>query len=158
MKFLVRLNLISEMVTADRACLWHSSEETCNLCPNDVNEPIDDHIYKDYYATDGSAVFLKDNLDLEFASTPFTGTELIDGSELPLLQPDWFILVEQNENEVTFKLQPQAEVIVESATEQEARENCQMLLPQLFEIENLASEGSEWLEIKAVEIFKITTI
>jgi len=157
MKFLVRLNLISELVTADRACLWHSSEETCNLCPNDENESIDDHIYKDYYATDGSAVFLKEDLDLEFASTPFGGTELIDGTELPLLQPDWFTLVEQNETEVTFRLQPQAEVIVESATEQEAIEKCQTLLPQIFEIYNLASD-SDGLEIKAVEIFRLTAM
>lgn len=142
------------MVTSDRACLWHSSEETCNLCPNDDNANIADYIYKDYYATDGSAVYLKEGLDLDFGSTPFSATELIEESELPLLQPDWFVLVEQNETEVTFNLQPQAEVIVESATDQEAREKCQTLLPQLFEIYNLASEA-EGLEIKAVEIFSV---
>ena len=94
---------------------------------------------------------------MEFASTPFGGTELIDGTELPLLQPDWFTLVEQNETEVTFRLQPQAEVIVESATEQEAIEKCQTLLPQIFEIYNLASD-SDGLEIKAVEIFRLTAM
>jgi hypothetical protein len=152
MKFSVRLTLISEVVTEDRACFWHSSDETCNLCPNDENESIPDHIYKDYYATDGSAVMLKEDNDLDFASTPFSATELIDSSELPLFQRDWFILVDQNESEVTFQLQPQAEVIVESATEQEAREVCQKLLPQLFEIYNLASLASDGLEIKTVEI------
>jgi hypothetical protein len=157
MKFLVRLNLISEVVTEDRACLWHSSDETCNLCPNEGDESIPDYIYKDYYATDGSEVHLKDALDLDFASTPFSATVLIDGSELPLLEPDWFVLVKQDESEVTFQLQPQAEVIVDSMTELEAIEKCQILLPQLFEIHNLASEPGE-LEIKAVEIFKVTAI
>ena len=152
MKFSIGLTFISEVVTEDRACLWHSDDETCNLCPNEENESIPDHIYKDYYATDGSAVMLKEDLDLDFASTPFSGTELIDGAELPLFQPDWFILEEQNESEVTFRLQPQAEVIVESPTELEAREKCQKLLPQLFEIYNLASLASDGLEIKIVQI------
>ena len=138
MKFSIRLTFISEVVTEDRACLWHSDDETCNLCPNEENESIPDHIYKDYYATDGSAVMLKEDLDLDFASTPFSGTELIDGAELPLFQPDWFILEEQNESEVTFRL--------------EAREKCQKLLPQLFEIYNLASLASDGLEIKIVQI------
>ena len=152
MKFSIRLTLISEVVTEDRACLWHSDDETCNLCPSEENECIPDHIYKDYYATDGSAVVLKEDLNLDFASTPFSGTELIDGAELPLFQPDSFILEEQNGSEVTFRLQPQAEVIVESATEQEARQTCQKLLPQLFEIYNLASLASDGLEIKIVQI------
>jgi hypothetical protein len=158
MKFSIRLTLISEAVTEDRACFWHSSDETCNLCPNDENESIPDHIYKDYYATDGSAVMLKEDNDLDFASTPFSSTELVDGSELPLYEPDWFIVVEQNASEVTFQLQPGADITVESVTEQEAREICQVLLPQLFEIYNLASEGSAGLEIKAVEIFSVTAI
>ena len=158
MKFLVRLNLISELVTEDRACLWHSSDETCNLCPNEGDESIPDYIYKDYYATDGSEVHLKDALDLDFASTPFSATVLIDGSELPLLEPDWFVLVSQDESEVSFQLQPSADVVVESATEQEVRGNCQILLPQLFEIYNLASEGSGGLEIKTVEIFSVKPI
>lgn len=158
MKFLVRLNLISELVTMDRACLWHSDAETCNLCPSDGGESIPDHIYKDYYATEGSQVLLKEATFSDFTSTPFHATEIIDDSELPLLQPDWFVLIEQNESEVSFQLQPQAEVIVESATEQEAIEKCQVLLPQLFEIYNLASEGSGGLEIKAVEVFKVTSL
>jgi hypothetical protein len=66
--------------------------------------------------------------------------------------------VEQNASEVTFQLQPGADITVESVTEQEAREICQVLLPQLFEIYNLASEGSAGLEIKAVEIFSVTAI
>ena len=158
MKFLVRLNLVSELVTEDRACLWHSDDETCNLCLSDENESIPDYIYKDYYATDGSEVQLRETLDLDFASTPFSSTELVDGSVLPLYEPDWFILVEQNASEVTFRLQPGADITVESVTEQEAREFCQVLLPQLFEIYNLASEGSAGLEIKAVEIFSVTAI
>ena len=158
MKFSIRLTLVSEVVTEDRACLWHSDDETCNLCPTEENESIPDHIYKDYYATDGSAVMLKEDLELDFASTPFSGTELINQAELQLFQPDWFVLEEQNESEVTFRLQPQAEVIVESATEQEARQTCQKLLPQLFEIYNLASLASDGLEIKTVEINLVKAI
>ena len=158
MKFNLRLTLISEVAAEDSPCTWHDEDGRCAYCPNDegVYEQVDRFLYKDYYATEGSAVILK--YGNELSSTPLSATVLIDGSELPLFDSDGFLMIDRDESEVRFQLEPRAEITIEAASEEEAKDLCKNLLPQLFEIYNSASEGSDGLEIKAVEIEKVTAL
>ena len=157
MQFKVDLRLTSEVDTDDHPCSWHDEEETCFACPDEDGE--DQCAYDSYCATDGSAVYLKTGQDL--SSTPFSSTELNDYLELKCSQ-DHFILVSTDQVEIKFQLRAWVEVAIDAASEESAKEQCQAMIPELFEIHNRAvseaNEDSVGLAIESVEIVSITAI